>query len=146
MIIGAEEADQLKMSTPELSSTSTSNDDTPSSLPVRHRPAQTLMIWSFAAYRSILDRYPQLVFSTIKSSPSRFNWPIMPPALQRQFDPERMSSIILTRRMQMDPSAVICGAESAGGSCADSACSDIHLSRDLDRPHGESFEFTPLAY
>lgn len=44
MIIGAEEADQLKMRTPDLLSTSTSDDDTPNPLPVRRRPAQTLMI------------------------------------------------------------------------------------------------------
>lgn len=48
--------------------------------------------------------------------------------------------------MQVEPNAVICEAEAAGGSCADPICSDLHLSRDLDRPHGESFEFTHLAY
>jgi hypothetical protein len=39
-----EEEYQPSMRTPELSSTSTANGDTPVSLPVRRRPAQTLMI------------------------------------------------------------------------------------------------------
>lgn len=39
--------------------------------------------------------------------------------------------------MQREPNAVICGAEAAGGSCADPSCTDIHFGKDLQRPDGK---------
>jgi hypothetical protein len=38
--------------------------------------------------------------------------------------------------MQREPNAVICSAEAAGGSCADSTCTDIHFGKDLQRVIG----------
>lgn len=39
--------------------------------------------------------------------------------------------------MQREPNAVICSAEAAGGSCADSTCTDIHFGKDLQRADGK---------
>jgi hypothetical protein len=85
-----------------------------------------------------MNRYPDLADSSfIKTSLAQF----VPTSRQQPdsaaFDPQRLSSIILTRKMQRDPNAVICSAEAAGGSCADSTCADIHFDKDLQRPDGK---------
>ncbi|EIW73307.1 hypothetical protein TREMEDRAFT_56176 [Tremella mesenterica DSM 1558] len=47
----------------------------------------------------------------------------------KEVDQGLLDSIVLTNRLKRTPDVVICSAEAAGGHCANSNCSDIHLSR-----------------
>jgi hypothetical protein len=96
----------------------------------------------FQAYQPLLPRYPQLVSPTLlTSSLPQYAFPNSSPSRaksdgMRDIDTALLGSIVLTRRLRKEPDLVICAAEAGGGTCADSGCQNLHLSR--DRPVGES--------
>lgn len=74
---------------------------------------------NFRPYRPLLTQYRQLA----SNSP--------PPDAESALtlDWGRMSSIILTHRLQRDPDVELCPFEAAGGRCTDLKCPHVHLDR-----------------
>lgn len=82
----------------------------------------------FQPYHPLLRNYPQLATSTANFAS---NMTLPSPSLPNggELDWRLLSSIMLTHRLQRDPSATMCRSEAAGGRCADDTCQDIHLVR-----------------
>ncbi len=75
---------------------------------------------NFRPYKPLLTQYRQLA--------SRFS----PPSDAEStltIDWGRMSSIILTHRLQRNPNIELCPFEAAGGKCTDNECEHVHLDR-----------------
>ena len=53
-------------------------------------------------------------------------------------DKQLLYSIILTRKLQLEPNAVVCRSEAGGGRCADVSCQDLHIEKGIE-PTGEFF-------
>ncbi|KAL1405002.1 hypothetical protein Q8F55_008620 [Vanrija albida] len=79
---------------------------------------------AFRSYQPLLSHYPQLT-STARSDGTS----IPDNNTERPIDLNLITSVVLTHRLQHDPSAALCRSEASGGLCADKSCGDVHVSR-----------------